>query len=198
MRHLNRHPFLTDWRRLDYLADGNSRQRSARLALLTLDLYRKLSRYQPVLAGTIPIGCDLPGSDLDILCQSADLDAFKKICERLWFHKADFRSRKKKLRGGQAAIVSFSHWGFEIEIAAQRRPVAEQYAFAHMLAEAHLLHSRGTINRFAVRKLKQGGLSTEEAFSSHFGLAGDPYEHLFKLYMHQKKRHGASAKLDWS
>ena len=62
-----------NWRRLDYLAQGNSRQRSAH-ALLSAGCWDALGRLCQDLAlvSTVAIGLDRPGSDLDILCQHPD------------------------------------------------------------------------------------------------------------------------------
>jgi hypothetical protein len=39
-------------------------------------LFDILLAYDPVLAGTIPLDVDVPGSDLDIICCCADTDVF--------------------------------------------------------------------------------------------------------------------------
>lgn len=59
-----------NWRRLDYLAHGNPRQRSAH-ALLTAGLWARLQELcsDVAMVSTLAIGLDRPGSDLDILCQ---------------------------------------------------------------------------------------------------------------------------------
>ena len=57
-----------NWRRLDYLAHGNERQRSAH-ALLSAGVWDALAAQcsDMALVSTLAIGLDRPGSDLDIL-----------------------------------------------------------------------------------------------------------------------------------
>lgn len=57
-----------------YLRHGNQRQRAAFAVLDELGLFKRLAAHGPVLAGTVPLAIDIAGSDLDILCQAADLD----------------------------------------------------------------------------------------------------------------------------
>ena len=57
---------LQDWRDLTYLLHGTATQRAAYHALEALQVSALLQALDPVLAGTIPLGIDVPGSDLDI------------------------------------------------------------------------------------------------------------------------------------
>jgi hypothetical protein len=44
--------------------------------LEALRVFALLGAFDPVLAGTIPLDIDIPGSALDIVCYAADVDAF--------------------------------------------------------------------------------------------------------------------------
>ncbi|MGL4777808.1 MAG: DUF4269 domain-containing protein, partial [Aeromonas veronii] len=79
-----------NWRRLDYLAHGNPRQRSAH-ALLTAGVWDELAAQcaDMALVSTLVIGLDRPGSDLDILCQHANPAAFAAtFTEQGWLASA--------------------------------------------------------------------------------------------------------------
>jgi hypothetical protein len=184
--HLLTHPLQVNWHSIDYLAGGTQIQRAARNALMRLRLLESLSRFRPVLTGTIPIACDIPGSDLDIICHASDLQAFKLFADNNFSGFPNYRSKTKELRGGLSVIARFTHCNFELEVVCQRHTAENQYAFGHMIAEALLLYRKGIMNRFAIRKLKQQGLTTEEAFARHFSLPNNPYEHLWKLYIREK------------
>lgn len=41
-------------------------------------VFDAMSAYAPVIAGTIPLGIDTPASDIDILCEAPDVDAFTR------------------------------------------------------------------------------------------------------------------------
>lgn len=163
------------------LASGTARQRMAHEALASLGILGDLSQYSPVLCGTIPIDLDIPGSDLDIICRAADLDAFEANVRRLYLAMANFRSRRSVRNGLPSAVVSFGYTGFDIELFAQDRPVTAQNAYRHMLVEARLLEIGGPAAREKIRALKQTGLKTEPAFAAYFNLSGDPYETLLSL-----------------
>lgn len=49
-----------------YLAAGNERQRSAYRVLTELGLLERLASFNPILVGTVPLGIDIPDSDLDV------------------------------------------------------------------------------------------------------------------------------------
>ncbi|MBP1969771.1 hypothetical protein J2Z83_001879 [Virgibacillus natechei] len=57
---------------------GNEKQQKAYLAIKELNICNDLSTYNPVLCGTLPIGIDVLGSDLDIVMEVQDLDYFEE------------------------------------------------------------------------------------------------------------------------
>lgn len=58
-----------DLKSIEYLKTGNTRQKKAYTLLKELKIIEYLESYDPVITGTIPIGIDLPESDLDIICE---------------------------------------------------------------------------------------------------------------------------------
>jgi hypothetical protein len=58
---------MIDFTRIDYLKDGNERQKKAYEVLTKYRIFEKLKDYSPILAGTVPIEIDINGSDLDII-----------------------------------------------------------------------------------------------------------------------------------
>lgn len=149
--------------------------------LKELGIFEHLASYDPVLAGTIPLDCDIPGSDLDIICCCRDLDALTGLLRRLWGHMPGFRIARKMRDGEDSLVCDFETPSFPIQIFAQNRPTHQQNAVRHMLAEARLLAQGGETARQAIRKLKMQGLKTEPAFATYFGLPGDPYQALLEL-----------------
>ena len=61
---------------IEYLKDGNYKQRKSYEILNASNLFNILEKYNPVLAGTIPIDIDIDKSDLDIVCEVKDFMGF--------------------------------------------------------------------------------------------------------------------------
>jgi hypothetical protein len=169
-------------RDISYLMQGPERQRAAYHALQALEIFNYLAVYTPVLVGTLPLGVDLPGSDLDILCEVHDTQSFKRSLQAHYALPTDnFTWHEKQIDNLPVAIARFQHAGFPVEIFGQPLPVLQQRAFRHMQVEIRLLQLGGEQAIQAIRALRTAGLKTEPAFARYFQLAGDPYETLLKL-----------------
>ncbi|MDO7846597.1 DUF4269 domain-containing protein [Hymenobacter sp. M29] len=174
---------MKDWTDLRYLLSGNRRQQRAYAMLQTLNLGTILADFKPVLAGTIPLGIDIPGSDLDLLCEvlPAETQRFIELLQRHYGHRRGFQLEQHVI-GSQASIVSsFRYRGREVEIFGQALPTTQQNGFRHLLVEAAVLKAGGEAWRRAVRRLKKQGLKTEPAFAQLLQLPGTPYEALLTL-----------------
>lgn len=158
------------------------RLRAARRVLAGLGLFETLAPFGPVLAGTFPLGVDVEGSDLDILCHAPDLGAFTCAAESAFGGEDGFRVGPARGVAPPAVVARFARDEYEIELFGQGVPVAEQAGFRHMIVEARLLAIGGEEARAAIRALKRAGLKTEPAFARHFGIAGDPYAALLALH----------------
>ena len=180
-----RDPRERDWFSLEYLADGDARQQDARLVLKSSGIFDILKDYSPVLCGTIPLGCYLQSSDLDVICQAGNLEEFTDFCVEKFSYVEDFYFNVKSIRGDRCAIVRFSLDDWQIELFAKDQPVELQYAFGHMLAEAWLLYKSEDVEEeiSEIRKFKLDGLSTEEAFAEINRIYTDPYVYLYELYL---------------
>jgi hypothetical protein len=168
------------WGDIDYLQRGNVRQRAAFHALESLNVFQILGNYRPVLVGTIPIDVDITGSDLDVICEACDLDAFERACRQFEGYQC-FRIKRKQIKGVPSVVANLFHSGFRVQIFGQPQPVTEQHAYRHMLVEARLLEFGGERARAEIRRLKQEGCRTEPAFACYFNLEGNPFEVLLAL-----------------
>jgi len=68
---------MRDFRNVEYLEVGNERQKLAFYEIRQHLIFEILEKYNPILTGTIPIGIDLPESDLDIICECENHTEFK-------------------------------------------------------------------------------------------------------------------------
>ncbi len=170
-----------DWRDLIYLLHGTATQQAAYHALDALRVFAFLSAFDPVLAGTIPLDIDIPGSDLDVVCYATDVDVFAQYLSETFGHCDSFVLHHTVIDGLPTVIAQFTAQGFPVEIFGQPRPVMEQHAVRHMVVEERLLRLGGAEVRWQIRHLKSQGLKTEPAFAAVFRLPGDPYQTLLQL-----------------
>jgi Domain of unknown function (DUF4269) len=169
------------WTDLTYLLRGTQRQQDVYRALQTLDVFRVLRDYTPILVGTIPLDVDIEQSDLDIICEAHNLSYFQHDVIKAFGRQAHFQVRETGKDDLPAVVASFTAAGFPIEIFGQPRPVIDQNGYRHMVVEARLLALGGEEVRLRIRELKRAGLKTEPAFARYFQLAGDPYQALLHL-----------------
>ncbi len=172
---------MPDWFNISYLRDGSPIQRTAYRLLCETGVLKRLAAYNAVLAGTVPLGIDVAGSDLDILCEQHDSAAFSHTL-REYFGGYEAFSLHQTARDGMAVVIGrFRYQGMLFEIFGQPKPVQQQNAYVHMLIEYRLLQLGGEAAKRAIRALKQQGYKTEPAFAHYFQLEGDPYQTLLAL-----------------
>lgn len=175
-----RHPL--EWITIEYLMFGSLRQRAAHNALTSAGVMQQLAPWCPVLAGTIPLGIDLPESDLDILCEVWAFEPFLLRLREAFSHLPGFGVERGEANGLPVMVAQFTAGSFPVEVFAQPRPVTEQHGFRHMLVESRLLQLAGPEATGHIRAIKAEGMKTEPAFARYFGLPGDPYQALLDLY----------------
>ena len=178
---MSKQPLPIDFTNIEYLKTGNKRQQQAYLQLSELSIFEKLRAYQPILTGTIPIGIDIPQSDLDIICACSNHQEFTERLTSLYTDQNNFKIKSAIWNGLQSTIATFQAGVFEIEIFGQNCPTTDQNAYKHMIAEYQILKAKGEEFKAEIIRLKQLGLKTEPAFARLLGLAGDPYVELLKV-----------------
>lgn len=140
----------------------------------------ELTAWNPVIAGTIPLGVDIEGSDIDVLCEVHDADAFVRRA-LVFAHMPHFSLHRKEDADPPALVCRFTAEGVPVEIFAQALPPRAQRAYRHMMAERRLLEAAGEGAAEEIRRLKRLGVKTEPAFAEHFALIGDAYETLLEI-----------------
>lgn len=172
---------IENFRNIDYLMFGNERQKLAFSEIKKHNILDKLETYDPILTGTIPIGIDLPESDLDIVCECENHFEFKTFLIKQFSDKKDFKVYSKKHHGIESTIAEFKTDHFLIEIFGQNIPTEKQNAYRHMMIENRILKEKGLAFKQNIKILKSSGMKTEPAFAKLLGLKGDPYAELLKL-----------------
>lgn len=174
---------MIDFTKIDYLKNGNEKQKRAYEVLTRYQIFEKLKNYSPILAGTIPIEIDIEDSDLDIICE-VDLNFEEDFLEELSFKKiipveTEVTVENIMIENEKAIVMNFRLEEFSIEIFGQNRPVTKQNAYLHMIAEYKILQEKGENFKQKIIKLKKQGIKTEPAFGILLNLE-NPYEDLLK------------------
>ncbi len=172
---------MIDFTDINYLKTGNARQRQAYQTLHEQAILEKLTGFDPILTGTIPIHIDIPTSDLDIVCYWTDKREFKETLEQGFAKERDFTLRETIINAQETLIANFKAGDFEIEIFGQNVPSQQQNAFKHLIIEHQLLLEKGEDFRKQIVALKLQGHKTEPAFAQLLQLKGDPYAALLNL-----------------
>ncbi|UOR05081.1 DUF4269 domain-containing protein [Hymenobacter aerilatus] len=173
-------PDCTD---LTTLLTGDARQQQAYHTLHALGILATLQAFDPVLAGTLPLGIATPVSDLDVICAvwPERQGAFRELLHTHYASLPGFVLRETVGQDQAAIVCNFQYQAFAVEVFGQACPSRQQYAVRHMLVEHRVLEAGGEPWRLAIQQLKQQGLKTEPAFATLLRLPGNPYEALLAL-----------------
>lgn len=165
-----------DFSDITYLLSGNDRQQRAYTLLVETDIFRILNEYNPILAGTFPIGIDITGSDLDIICQAQNLISFQKLVQH---HYGDYPLFSDHFKEA-AYIAGFEYSDMPFEIYVTNEPSLQQYGYRHMVIESRIMNIAGEEFRENIIGLKKNGYKTEPAFGKLLGMS-EPYSELLLL-----------------
>lgn len=168
-----------DFENIEYLKNGTARQKLAYESLTNHKIMIKLNRFDPVLAGTIPINIDIEESDLDIICYFRNRNEFISEIKNNFTNFENFKIHEPDEETDSVFAV-FRIDNFDVEIFGQNIPTKQQNAYRHMLIEHKLLCERNSDFRQKIIDLKRQGYKTEPAFGVLLGLTGDPYVELLK------------------
>lgn len=171
---------MIDFTKLDYLKEGNDKQKRAYEVLTKYRIFEKLKNYSPILAGTIPIEIDIEGSDLDIICEVKNETEFIEVLNQILPQNVDFKTEMTIINHEKCIVLNCMLEGFPIEIFGQNKATLDQNAYRHMIAEYKLLQEKGEDFKQKIIELKEKGIKTEPAFGLLLNLE-NPYEDLLKF-----------------
>lgn len=164
------------WLGTEYLKNGNSRQKLCYAVISETMLIERLAEFQPLVVGTIPIGIDIPGSDLDVVCGTDDLHKVRRSVRRYFSHYPAFTESLNE----NVYVAGFEYKGLPVEVYAECRASFLQNGYRHMVVEDRILRLAGEEFRMKIVGLKLDGLKTEPAFGILLGLE-EPYSALLVL-----------------
>ena len=149
-------------------------RRSYEHALAECGVLEVLTPFDPRVAGTPPLGLELPDSDIDVLCFALDPHRFTDTVWRA-FSDAPAFTAKQWVDPPRAVIACFEVAGWRIEVYGEATPIERQRGWRHFAVERRLLAIGGPNFRAAVLAVRRQGIKTEPAFATVLGLSGDPY-----------------------
>lgn len=168
-----------DFHSIEYLKFGSLKQQESYRVLSSIRIFEILAPYAPVLAGTFPLGIEVDGSDLDIICRAGDLLEFHAVLEK---HFGGFPGFSVKYSGKNEVLTcNFVAEGFPVEIYASAQDPLDGNGYRHMRIEYRLLSLFEESFRDKIIALKKAGMKTEPAFARVLGLKGDPYRAVLML-----------------
>lgn len=148
------HQINTDFTTLAYLQAGNPKQVKAYHILTQNRIMERLQKYDPILAGTIPINIDIENSDLDVICCFQELGEFISTIMEQFGQMEGIAIKTCEHQHILSVKASFRVAGFDIEIFGQDIPTQRQNAYRHMVLEHRLLRERGELFRQEIIRLK--------------------------------------------
>lgn len=145
---------------------------SCHRVLDALGLREALRPYRPRIVGTMPLGLYTADSDIDVLCEARDLDAFAVFMEGRYGNRDDFALERRDRRSeeGAAVVVRMETGVWPVEVHAQALPTVDQRPYRHYAMAYRLLRLGGADLRERVLALKEDGRATEPAFAEVLGL----------------------------
>jgi hypothetical protein len=152
-----------------------------RQAIDRLRVIDVLREHDPHIAGTLPLGIDVPGSDIDLLCHAPDADAFAQLVWSAFGDQSGF-SIRQWTGDERPVIASFEAHGWPFELFGHPSPVPLQQGWRHFEVQRRLLTLGGTRFRRAVMQRRRRGAKTEPAFAAALRLDGDPYAGLLAVH----------------
>lgn len=150
------------------------------IALERSEVLSVLAAFDPRVAGTFPLGIDVPGSDIDVLCHVLDAQAFARAAWEGFGAVPDFRMHQWA-NGERAVVATFTMHGIPFGVFGSPVPVDAQVGWRHFEVERRLLAEGGAPFRDAIMAARRAGMKTEPAFAHVLGLAGDPYAALLDM-----------------
>jgi hypothetical protein len=149
-------------------------------ALAACRVLERLAAFGARVAGTPPLGLDMPGSDIDVLCCAPDSHAFAAA---LWaaFGDAPGFTLTHWRDPSRPVVAAFDAASWRIEVYGEASPVERQPGWRHFAVERRLLALGGLRFRSTVLGLRRRGQKTEPAVAAALGLLGDPYLALLEL-----------------
>lgn len=164
-----------DFRNIDYLKLGNTKQRKIHKIITEYHLFEILNEYKPILVGTIPINIDLDESDADIILQTINL---KNLYQLLLESFSKYGQFQLRISDSKVLTSSFIIDETQIEIYATDIDTEKQNGYLHMIKEYEILQNRDESFKMEIIKLKKQGIKTEPAFCKLLNIGGNPYVEL--------------------
>jgi hypothetical protein len=140
-----------------------------------------LKHFNPTVVGTLPLDLAVATSDVDIVCEARDPNAFADVVWDAYRPCEGFQLYRWR-EEGRPVVARFVLGDWPFELFADARPIDQQRAWRHFDVERRLLELDDGRLHAAVRRLRADGCKTEPAFAVALNLVGDPYLAMLELF----------------
>ena len=130
----------TDFTSIEYLKTGNSLQQKTYRIITEYNILETLSKYNPIVVGTIPIDIHIESSDVDIILESNEINILAIHLERHFFQ---FKNYHLEIKNENILICNFLIEDLPFEIYACSTKTIEQNGYRHMIIENEILNHFG-------------------------------------------------------
>ncbi len=149
----------------------------------------ELRNFNPLVAGTFPLGVHTSSSDVDIIISHPHLQDIREICLKYYSHLPEFQLHTSCILNQDTLVVRFRWNELPMEIFAQTKASFEQNGYRHFIVEERLLKIGGPKFSLKVAALRLEGLKTEPAFTDALGFTTtDPFKTLAGLWNYSDKQ----------
>lgn len=150
-------------------------------ALTKSKILELLSPYDPLIAGSVPLGLAESDADVDILLSAGKMSLFQNFIQEILSKKFELSVKSKRFQNEESLIVQFKYQDVKFELVVQEISTHRQLAYQHFQTEERLL-MLGDLQFFnQIKSLRKQGIKTEPAFAKALGLAENPYLEIAKL-----------------
>jgi hypothetical protein len=140
-----------------------------------------LKQFGPTIVGTLPLNLAVATSDVDLVCEARDPNAFADVVWDAYRQFEGFQLHRWRDEG-RPVVARFVLGNWPFEIFADARPIDQQRAWRHFDVERRLLELDDGRLYATVRRLRAAGCKTEPAFAVALNLVGDPYLAMLELF----------------
>lgn len=150
-------------------------------SLSQLKILDTLKEFDPLIAGTFPLGTYTNESDVDLILEMKSKAKLISALEENFSACPGFKITHLEVQSRETLLCNFDFKKIPYEIFAQDVPSIQQSAYRHFLIEERLLKLGSEKFFQRIQQYRSEGLKTEPAFAKALGITSEPFEALLSM-----------------